>query len=531
MHLTGMSLIGARSGAGTQESFRGFAPGTGTVLEPPFFVASSEEVNAAAAVSSKAFPIYASIPGSGRAHFLRAIAAKLQSAETELAERAHLETALPLPRLRSEIARTAGQLRLFASVVDEGSWSLPRIDHADSNRKPAAKPDIRSMLRPLGPVAVFGASNFPFAFSVAGGDTASALAAGNPVIVKAHPAHPGTSELVGRLIQESVVECGLPEGVFSLLFDSGPRVGEELVAHPLIKAGGFTGSFAAGRALFRIAANRPEPIPFYAEMGSTNPLFVLPRALASSGQKIAEDLYSSFTLGAGQFCTKPGLIFVGESAGLQDFFSALGAKVEESASFTLLTDRIRQSYDKTARDRERNTNVQVFTKAQIAPSGSACAAPAVVYRAEASVFMEDASLAEEMFGPSTLLIACKRKEEILECARRLHGHLTATIHGTAEDLQEYAELLPVLVTKVGRIIFNGYPTGVEVCHAMVHGGPFPSTADSRTTSVGTLAIHRFARPVCYQDCPDALLPGELQENNPLNVWRLVDGEFTNARSC
>jgi 2,5-dioxopentanoate dehydrogenase len=416
-------------------------------------------------------------------------------------------------------------------VAEEGSWTNPRIDHADPARKPLPKPDVRSMLRPLGPVVVFGASNFPFAFSVAGGDTASALAAGNPVIAKAHPAHPGTSELVALAIRESVVESGLPEGVFSLLFDSGIRVGTQLVQHKLIKAAGFTGSRAAGRALFNLAVNRPEPIPFYGELSSTNPLFVLPGALANHAEKIATDLFGSFTLGAGQFCTKPGLVFLNDGNTAEKFKTILQDKVREAAPFTLLTNGIGNSFAKELKARECKPGLQTLAKGNAPTESLSTSAEVALFQTDVSTFLGNPEFAEEHFGPSTLLIAYKQKQEILECARNLEGQLTATVHATPADLEEYAELLPILETKVGRIIFNAYPTGVEVCHAMVHGGPYPATTDLRTTSVGTLAIFRFAKPVCYQDCPPSALPLELQDPNPLGVWRLVDGEFTNRKTC
>jgi len=308
--LQGKSLIGSHRGAIGGSTFRAVAPATGETLEPQFHSAGAEEVNLAAQLAADSFSIYGNLPGKVRATFLKTIARRLEEINEQLVERAGRETALPEARLRGEVGRTCGQLRMFAEVVEEGSWVMARIDRAEPDRKPAPRPDIRSMLKAIGPVAVFGASNFPLAFSVAGGDTASALAAGNPVIVKAHPAHPGTSELVGHVIRESVQECGLTEGVFSLLFDSGTSVGAQLVQHPLVKAAGFTGSQTAGRALFDLAVRRPEPIPFFGEMGSTNPLFVLPGAAAAQGERIAADLYASFTLGAGQFCTKPGLVFV-----------------------------------------------------------------------------------------------------------------------------------------------------------------------------------------------------------------------------
>jgi 2,5-dioxopentanoate dehydrogenase len=529
-NLSGTSLIGTRRGAENKDVFSATAPANGAELEPLFHSASSEEVDLAAHLAAQAFETYGRSKPAARADFLRLIAQKIEAAQEQLVERANLESALPLARLGGEIARTCGQLRLFAQVVAEGSWATPRIDHGDPSRKPLPKPDIRSMLRPLGPIAIFGASNFPFAFSVAGGDTASAFAAGNSVIVKAHPAHPGVSELVALAIRDGAAECGFPEGVFSLLFDSGVRVGTELVQHKLVKAAAFTGSLAAGRALFNLAAGRPDPIPFYGEMSSTNPLFVLPEALDGFTEKIAADLFSSFTLGAGQFCTKPGLVFLKEGKSTEPFVALLRRKVQEAAPFTLLTKGIGNSYAKELHVREGKPGLVTMAKGTAPLEGPATSAAATVFQTEVSSFLRDPHLAEEHFGPSTLLVAYKQKQEILDSARSLAGQLTATVHATAGDLQEYAELISILETKVGRIIFNGYPTGVEVCHAMIHGGPYPATTDPRSTSVGTLAINRFARPVCYQDCPQAALPLELQDENPLRVWRLVDGEFTNRKT-
>jgi 2,5-dioxopentanoate dehydrogenase len=363
------------------------------------------------------------------------------------------------------------------------------------------------------------------AFSVAGGDTASAFAAGNPVIVKAHSAHPATSELVGEAIRAAVKSCGLPEGVFSLLFGAGTSVGTKLVQHPQIKAGGFTGSTGAGRALMNLATSRPEPIPFYGELGSTNPVFVLPGALKARSTQIASGLYGSFTLGAGQFCTKPGLIFLGEDGASQNFLGELKSKVAEAPLFALLTKGISADYDKTAKERKTRKDLTILAEGTPS-SNNPFAAGAAVYQTGINDFLASPELSEEHFGPSTLLIRYQSKQQILDAARKLEGHLTATIHGTEEDLREFSELIVILETKVGRIIFNGFPTGVEVCHAMVHGGPYPASTDTRTTSVGTLAIFRFSRPVCYQDVPDSALPAELRNANPLGIWRMVDGELT-----
>ncbi len=526
MNLSGRSIVGFSTGATTGTPFRAQNPTSGESLEPQFFSAPPQEVERTANLAHEAGAAYSRKSGREKAAFLRKIAASIEAITEELVDRAGQETALPKARLQGEVARTCGQLNLFAQVVEEGSWVGARIDRADPNRKPAPKPDIRSMLRSLGPVVVFGASNFPLAFSVAGGDTASALAAGNPVIVKAHPAHPGTSELVGHAIQESVRQCGLPEGVFSLLFDSGVQVGIALVEHPLVKAAGFTGSRSAGRALMNIAASRPEPIPFFAEMSSTNPVFILPGALRERGESIATGLHTSFTLGAGQFCTKPGLVFLPQGAEAAAFTGKLAQLVSESPQFNLLTAGISSSYGAAVTKRKATGNVKAVAEKPLGSVSGGFSAEAALWTTDAASFLQDPELADEIFGPTTLLIEHANRVEVLEAARNLEGHLTATIHGTEDDLREFADLVAILESKVGRLIFNGFPTGVEVSHAMVHGGPYPATSDGRSTSVGSQAIFRFARPVCFQGFPQGALPPEIQDANPLGIWRMVDGTLT-----
>jgi len=524
--LLGRSIIGFREGVEASEHFYGISPASGQPLEPGYSSATPAEVDMAVQLAFEAFTIYGRLSGREKGGFLRKIAANIEAFTEELVERAHLETALPKPRLQGETARTSGQLRLFAQVVEEGSWTGARIDRAQADRKPAPRPDIRSMLRPLGPVAVFGASNFPLAFSVAGGDTASALAAGNPVIVKAHPAHPGTSELVGQAIRASVRECGLPEGVFSLLFDGGTQIGIVLVKHPRVKAVAFTGSHGGGKALMDLAAARPEPIPVFAEMSSTNPVFVLPGALRERGESLASGLFASFTLGAGQFCTKPGMVFLPRDSGAQSFAKKLQELVSGSAEFRLLTPGIRSSYLSAIAGRRKQASVKPVAEAANAGAGAGLPVGAVLFETDATSFLASSGLDREIFGPTTLLIQNSSREHLLEVARGLEGHLTATIFGTEQDLLEYTDLIAILENKVGRLVFNGFPTGVEVSDAMVHGGPYPATSDGRTTSVGSLAILRFARPVCYQSFPDAALPEELMDANPLGIWRMIDGHLT-----
>lgn len=521
--LSGRSRIGFSEGAGTGTPLYAWDPTTGQQLQPGFVPATAEEVDRAVQLAASAFKVYSRSSGRERGAFLRKIADKIEAITGDIVERAAQETALPVARLQGETARTCHQLRLFAQVAEEGSWVNARIDHADPERKPLPKPDIRSLLRPLGPVVVFGASNFPLAFSVAGGDTASALAGGNTVIVKAHAAHPGTSELVGRALQESVRECGMPEGVFSLLFGHGSQIGTALMKHPLVRAGGFTGSRTAGRILMDVAASRPEPIPFYAEMSSTNPVFVLPGALRERAEALASGLHTSFTLGAGQFCTKPGIVFLGTGADAEKFTKKLRELVAGSSPFHLLTETIHSSYDSAIAKRKADPAVTVLAEKQPSGAPGFCAHSAV-FETIADAFL-GSDLEAEIFGPTTLLVRHSSREQVLEIARSLEGHLTATVHGTEQDLRDFSDLIAILETKVGRLIFNGFPTGVEVTHAMVHGGPYPSTSDGRSTSVGTQAIFRFTRLVCYQGFPDRALPDELKQGNPLGLWRMVDGKF------
>jgi 2,5-dioxopentanoate dehydrogenase len=522
-----VSLIGFGDGA-EGAAFTGINPATGSALDPKFFSASAADLDRAATLAQSAFPLYSKLSGKDKGAFLRRIAAAIEAAAPAIIQRANLETALPEARLQGEVGRTCNQLRLFAELVEEGSWLDARIDSADPNRKPLPKPSIRSMHKPLGPVAVFGASNFPLAFSVAGGDTASALAAGNPVIVKAHPAHPGTSLLVAHAIRDAVKASGLPEGVFSMLFDNGVDVGIQLVKHPAIKAVAFTGSFAGGTALMKLAAARPEPIPCYSEMGSVNPVFVLPGALSKRASAIATGLQGSFTLGAGQFCTKPGLVLIPQQDGTPAFMQELSDKVSTTPSQTLLTKAIADRYTSAVKGRDAT----VLAEGAKAEAGTASATvQASLFVADYKDLVENQDLAQEIFGPTTVVVGYQDRKQLLAVAEQLEGHLTATLQADESELAEYSDLIDILTRKVGRLILNAYPTGVEVCHAQVHGGPFPATSDGRSTSVGSQAIYRFTRLVCYQSFPDAALPDELKSGNPLGIMRLVDGDRTRKPSA
>ena len=526
MELTGLSFIGSQRGARDGAGFQAFAPHTGEPLQPVFRSATLPDLNRAAQLATEAFAAYSQTTGKTRAAFLRRIAEGFESHRDELAQRANLETALPIPRLTGEVNRTANQFRMFATVIEEGSWVQARIDPALPDRQPLPRPDLRSMLRALGPVAVFGASNFPLAFSVGGGDTASALAAGCPVIVKAHPAHPGTSEIAGAIIAEAAGAHALPPGVFSMLFDSGVDIGTALVKHPLVRAVAFTGSLRAGRALMDAAASRPDPIPCFTEMSSGNPVFILPGALRKGPAALAQGVFGSFTLGAGQFCTKPGVVFVSQSSETTTFFDELKSLVEQAQPYSLLTGGIAREYDRATEARAAHVPVaaEAHLLSEKPKDGSAFHAQAKVFTVCLDQLIGQPELADEIFGPDTLLVSCDSTQDYLRAARALSGHLTATIFGTDDDLASNRELIHILEQKAGRLIFNGFPTGVEVSHAMVHGGPYPSTSDSRFTSVGSLAIYRFARPVCFQNFPQPMLPPELQDANPLGIRRLRDGK-------
>lgn len=525
MELTGRNFIGnLRSGQG-KATFQAVNPATGAKLSPPFYEATRQEIDAAIQKAEEAFLPYSSRSGRERALFLEKIANEIMALGDDLIQRCNAETGLPAVRLTGERGRTVNQLRLFAQLLWEGSWVDARIDTADPERQPAPKPDIRSMQRALGPVGVFGASNFPLAFSVAGGDTASALAAGCPVVGKAHPAHPGTCEMVAHAIQNAIEKTNLPEGVFSMVHGQSTEVGMAIVEHHLIKAIGFTGSFKGGKAIFDAAVRRAEPIPVYAEMGSSNPVFILPGALREKKTEIAKGLTVSVTLGAGQFCTNPGLVFWQASEDAAQFQNELASNFQEAISATMLTSGIHQAYQGKVENLGKQAGVAVLAKGKT--EGTGYQGTACVLQTSAEHFLANKDLEEEVFGPSTLAVTANQKSELLEIARKLQGHLTATLWATEEDLQNYADLIRILERKVGRLIINGFPTGVDVCHSMVHGGPFPATTDSRSTSVGTLAITRFTRPVCYQVFPEAHLPDELKNENPLGIWRLINGERKN----
>ncbi|MGP9664823.1 aldehyde dehydrogenase (NADP(+)) [Halomonas sp. AOP22-C1-8] len=522
MALEGKLLIGQQVVTGTQRNIQATNPSTGELLEPVYVGGDRSHVEQATKLAWDALDTYRETSLEARATFLETIANEIEAIGDELIERAMAESGLPQARLAGERGRTCGQLRLFASVVRAGEWLDVRIDPAMPDRQPLPRADLRQRHIALGPVAVFGASNFPLAFSVAGGDTASALAAGCPVIVKGHSAHPGTSELVGRAIQKAVKACNLPEGVFSLLFGSGNEIGQALVTDPRIQAVGFTGSRSGGTALMQAAQNRPQPIPVYAEMSSINPVFLLPAALKENSQALGEAFVGSLNMGAGQFCTSPGLVIAVKGPDLDSFIQSAQKAVEGSGAQTMLTPGIHDAYQKGVSALSGEANVSEVARGQTGSGSYQCQTG--LFATSASNFLASEVLQEEVFGASSLIIECQDMAEVKHVAEQLEGQLTATLHMNDADIDAAKTLLPTLERKAGRVLANGWPTGVEVCHAMVHGGPYPSTSDSRTTSVGTAAIKRFLRPVCYQSLPESLLPSALQESNPLKVSRLVDGK-------
>ena len=520
-HISGQNFIaGQRCAAGTVR-LQSLDASTGEALPYSFIQATEAEVDAAAMAASTAFATYRSLPATRRAEFLEAIADEIDALGDDFVAIVCRETALPSGRIQGERGRTSGQMRLFASVLRRGDFYGARIDQALPDRQPLPRADLRQWRIGVGPVAVFGASNFPLAFSTAGGDTASALAAGCPVVFKAHSGHMATADLVAQAIERAATRTGMPAGVFNMIYGAG--VGATLVKHPAIQAVGFTGSLAGGRALCDMAAARPQPIPVFAEMSSINPVLMLPQALATRGDTLALELGGSVLLGAGQFCTSPGLVLGIRSPGFSAFVQALSQFFNAQAPQTLLNAGGLVSYSKGI---QRLAGVDGIRHLAGAPQQGNQASPQL-FQANASLLIDGAEvLQEEVFGPTTLVVEVEDKAQLLQALHSLHGQLTATLIAEPADLQAFAEVVPVLEHKAGRLLLNGYPTGVEVCDAMVHGGPYPATSDARGTSVGSLAIDRFLRPVCYQNYPDSLLPDALKNANPLGIQRLLDGKHS-----
>lgn len=508
---------GARSAVG-KVIVRSHDASTGEALPYAFMQATVEEVDAAAQAAATAYPTFRTLSAVRRAEFLEAIATQLDALGDEFVALVTRETALPNGRILGERMRTSSQMRLFAQVLRRGDYYAARIDRALPERQPLPRVDLRQYRIGVGPVAVFGASNFPLAFSTAGGDTAAALAAGCPVVFKAHSGHMATAEQVADAIMRAAEQTGMPKGVFNMIYGAG--VGEALVKHPAIQAVGFTGSLKGGRALCDMAAARPQPIPVFAEMSSINPVVALPEALQLRGEKIASELAASVVLGCGQFCTNPGLVIGIRGSAFSAFTQSLSALMAEQPGQTMLNLGTLDSYANGVQALHAHPKI---THLAGGDQHGKQAQPQL-FKADVSLFLEgDPLLQEEVFGPATVLVEVADNDELQRALQHLHGQLTATLIAEDGDLQNHPELLPLLEQKVGRVLFNGYPTGVEVCDAMVHGGPYPATSDARGTSVGSLAIERFLRPVCYQNCPDALLPDPLKNANPLGIARLVDG--------
>ena len=524
---SGHNFIGSAQSAEGNKKLKVFSTSTGEYLAEEFAIATDNEIEAATAKAAAAFELYKNVPAGQRAVFLETIAAEIENIGDDLIQRAKLETGLPEGRLTGERGRTMNQLKMFASLLREGSWVEAVIDTAQPLRKPLPRPDLRKMLFPIGPVVVFGASNFPFAFSTAGGDTASALAAGCPVIVKAHTAHLGTNELVASAISTAVKKTNMPDGVFSFLIGEGSRIGQALAKHPIIKAIGFTGSFRAGMALYKTATSeRSVPIPVYAEMSSINPVVILPQKITQDAENVAAQLAASVTLGVGQFCTNPGLLFIIDHPDTNDFISKLVAQLESIPEGTMLNDTICKSYYSGRQKFAKAKGVKTLLLGK--DSGDTYKGSAALFEVSASDFISEEDLQNEMFGPASVVVRCRDEAELERALQSLHGQLTGTVFGTIDDIHQYRDCIGILTAKVGRVIYNGVPTGVEVGHAMIHGGPFPATTDARTTSVGAEAIKRFVRPVCFQDFPGEFLPDALRDNNPLGIMRKIDGKYTNA---
>ena len=517
--LTGTMLIGGEPIRGLSGEIQSIDAATGVGLDPVFGGGSLAEVDRACALADDAFDVFRETSAEDRARFLESIGDAIVALGDDLIVRVMAESGLPRARLEGERARTVGQLKLFANVLRDGGWAGVRIDPALPDRAPLPRPDLRLREVPLGPVAVFGASNFPLAFSVAGGDTASALAAGCPVVAKAHPAHLGTSEMIAHAINAARVACALPVGVFALLVGADNALGAALVGDHRIKAVGFTGSRGGGMALTRIAAARPEPIPVYAEMSSINPVLLFPHALASRGEAIARSFVGSLTLGTGQFCTNPGLIIAIDGPDLDRFVAAAERALASTTATTMLTPAIHAAYTSGIATRTARAKTAARGIAPVGPHD----AHAHLFEVDAATFLADRSLHEELFGPAALVVRCADAAVRAAVLTSIEGQLTIALHLDEDDHQAALALIPLLERKAGRLLANGFGTGVEGAHAMVHGGPFPATSDGRSTSVGSLAITRFLRPVCYQDFPAALLPPALRDENTAGFPRRIDG--------
>lgn len=527
INILGKNLIAGRERNGGDETFTSVNPRTRTDGDVTFYNATPDEIDAAVLAADEAYYETRNYPIARLADFLDAVAEEIEALGDQLLETADTETALGIPRLTGERARTTGQLRAFGNLLREGSYVEAIVDTAMPDREPLPRPDIRRMQFPLGPVAVFSASNFPFAFAVAGGDTASAWAAGCPVVVKGHPGHPGTSELFGHAINRAIDKMQFPRGFFSLIQGSTAEVGQTLVLHPEIAAVGFTGSLAAGRAIYNTAASRERPIPVYAEMGSVNPIVILPGAVEARSEAIADGLVNSVTLGSGQFCTNPGIVLMLDGPETDQFIETVTQKMDEKAPGVLLNEKIESGLARTVATTLEHGEVKRLVGGTVIEDDAYCYSNTVL-KTDGSAFMHEPDLQAEHFGPVTLFVVCESFEQLQEAIDYLHGNLTATVHAEDDEIELAGKLYNQLRETVGRLIWNGYPTGVEVVYAQQHGGPYPATTAPATTSVGMTAIKRFMRPVAFQNMPDALLPDALKRSNPLNIWRTLNGELTRS---
>lgn len=522
--ITGKNYIGNSLSAEGRKTYTTFDPKLNMETEWTFHEATQDEIDTAASLAVEAFEIYRAFPDSKKAVFLRTIAEEIDALGDDLIAVYTKESGLPEGRAKGERGRTMGQLRAFAALLDEGSWVEATIDTAQPEREPLPRVDIRKMLVPIGPVVVFGSSNFPFAFSTAGGDTASALAGGCPVIVKSHPMHAGTGELVSSAIIKAAEKTGMPNGIFSNLNSSGIEVGQQLVMHPKIKGVGFTGSIKGGTALYRLANERDEPIPVFAEMGSINPVVALPSALMEKGEEWAKKYSGSIMLGAGQFCTNPGLILGVKGASLDNFTKLLGKEIELLEPSCMLHPNIHSHFESGKSELSNQEGVSLVAEygSEVAPNHP----QQRVLSVDGSSFLKNAKLHQEVFGPFSVVVGCDDVEELTQVLSQLEGQLTGTILGNDGEIATFGEAIDALKSRVGRIIFNGVPTGVEVCASMQHGGPFPASTDSRFTSVGTSAIKRWVRPLSFQNWPQEALPSALKDHNPLGIMRLVDNKYS-----
>ncbi|WP_339628156.1 aldehyde dehydrogenase (NADP(+)) [uncultured Maribacter sp.] len=523
--ISGKNIIGNKLSKQGDVTYKTFNPKTNKETNFTFYEATSVEINEAVELASEAYKVYKDLPGTKKAEFLEAIALEIEALGDELIETYCKESGLPDGRARGERGRTMGQLRAFAALLKDGSWVEAVIEKGQPDREPMPKADIRKMLFPLGPVVVFGASNFPLAFSTAGGDTASALAAGCPVIVKSHPMHSGTGELVSSAIIKAAEKTGMPNGVFSNLNSRGIEVGQQLVKHPKVKAVGFTGSLYGGMALYKLANERDEPIPVFAEMGSINPVVIFPSAFEAAGDVWATKYASSITMGAGQFCTNPGLVLGINGEQLDAFAKTLSQEILKLEPTYMLHPNIYGIYNEGKNDLSGQDGVTVI--ADYTKETSANVARPAILKVSGAKFLANPKLHKEVFGPFSVIVSCENAAQLEEILNNLEGQLTGTILGNEKDLSTYGNVVDALQSRVGRILFNGVPTGVEVCSSMVHGGPFPASTDARFTSVGTSAIKRWVRPVSFQDWPNKFLPKALQNENPLGIVRLEEGRYTN----